>query len=85
MKSIKSYARKAYANRYAFERVTVADNGEILGHWNNARQKLDPVALGHIDDCRAVWTATGTRFYNRHVLVFTFAPEARQTAKELSA
>ena len=82
MKSIKTYARAAYANRYTFEHVSIDADGEILGHWAETNQKLDPVKLGSINDCRAVWTPTGTRFYNRHILVFTFAPEPKPTAQE---
>lgn len=82
MRSIKTYAREAYCNRYAFDRVTVDNAGKIQGHWDDTRQRLDPTNLGHIDDCRASWTPTGTRFYNRDFLVFTFAPEPRPTAQK---
>lgn len=75
-RSINSLVREAYRNRYAFDRVTVSDAGNIQGHWENTRQPLDPVELGHIDDCRTTRTDTGTRLYNRHLLVFTFAPGA---------
>lgn len=78
MRSIKSLAREAYRNRYTFDTVTVAADGRITGHWA-ARERnkyIQPVNLGHIDDCRAVRTPTGTRFYNRDFLVYTFGPGA---------
>lgn len=71
--SIKTYARKAYANRYAFGRVTVDKCGNIQGHWTDTRQQLDPTNLGSLADCRTVRTDTGVRFYNRDFLVYTFA------------
>ncbi len=37
MRSIKSLAREAYKNRYAFARVTVARDGNMLGHWAGVR------------------------------------------------
>jgi hypothetical protein len=78
MRSIRALAREAYQNRYAFDRVTVHTDGAITGHWEGRAGRVhpDPLALGHIDDCRTVRTSTGTRFYNRHMLVFTFAPGA---------
>lgn len=78
MRSIKRLARDAYCNRYAFERVSIDTAGTMLGHWEarHGRPALDPVKLGHIDDCRAVRTPTGTRFYNRDALIYTFAPGA---------
>jgi len=76
MKSIKSLARAAYKNRYGFARVTIDTAGKILGHWDTP-SKLPPVDLGHIDDCRTTETdrRTGVRFYNRHILVYTFSPD----------
>ena len=85
MKSIRTYARQAYINRYTFERVSIDTSGAMLGHWAETNQKLDPVDLGNVDDCRAVWTPTGTRLYNRDFLVFTFAPEPRPVSLEAQA
>lgn len=82
MKSIKTYARQAYVNRYALDRVTIDTAGKMLGYWKDTRQDLDPVELGSIHDCRASWTPTGTRFYNRHFLVYTFGPEPRPVAQK---
>ena len=78
MRSIRALARDAYQRRYTFDRVTVHDDGTITGHWDTrpGRNPVDPTALGHIEDCRAVRMDTGVRFYNRHMLVFTFAPGA---------
>lgn len=82
--AIATYACKAYANRYAnryaFDRVTVDKSGAMHGHWDarNGRPALDPTALGNISDCSTTATDTGVRFYNRHNLVYTFAlPGAR--------
>ena len=80
MRSIKTYAREAYRNRYTFAAVTIDKAGKMLGHWDDSR--LAPVELGHIDDCRASWTPTGTRFYNRDFLVYTFGPEPRPVAQK---
>jgi len=70
--SIKTYARKAYKNRYAFDSVTVDKAGKISGHWAQRGQALAPSDLGSIADCRTVKTDTGVRFYNRDFLVYTF-------------
>lgn len=72
-KSISNYARDAYKNRYCFDKVTVDSVGEIKGLWDQSRHKLDPIALGNIEDCRTSVTDTGVRFYNRHHLIYTFA------------
>lgn len=73
MQSIRTLARRAYKNRYAFDRVTVTKTGELKGWFKG----LTPTKLGHIDDCRAVLNErrTGVRFYNRDFLVYTFGPE----------
>lgn len=78
MRSIKSLAREAYRNRYTFDTVTVANDGRITGQFaaRHGRPATDPTNLGHIDDCRTVRTPTGTRFYNRDFLVYTFGPGA---------
>lgn len=77
MRSIKSLTREAYKNRYGFARVTIDTAGKILGHWDTFN-KPPPVGLGHIADCRTSETdrRTGVRFYNRHILVFTFSMDA---------
>lgn len=74
MQSIRTLARKAYTSRYAFDRVTVSKDGDLLGHWNGCKGHTK---LGHIDHCRAVLNErrTGVRFYNRDFLVYTFGPE----------
>lgn len=74
MQNIKTLARKAYKNRYDFHRVIIDKQGFMWGEWDDARQKLDLVKLGHIDDCEALPNAnrTGVRFYNRDFLVYTF-------------
>lgn len=75
MRSIKSYAREAYKNRYAFDHVSVSETGVIKGHWNSRNgTKLDPVDLGNIADCSSNVNdrKTGIQFYNRHNLVYTF-------------
>ena len=73
MQSIRTLARRAYKNRYAFDQVTVTKTGELKGCFKGAT----PTNLGHIDDCRAVLNErrTGVRFYNRDFLVYTFGPE----------
>lgn len=73
MQSIRTLARRAYKNRYAFDRVTVAKTGELKGWFKG----YTATKLGHIDDCRAVLNErrTGVRFYNRDFLVYTFGPE----------
>lgn len=73
MQSIRTLARRAYKNRYAFDQVTVTKTGELKGSFNG----LAPAQLGHIDDCRAALNEqrTGVRFYNRDFLVYTFGPE----------
>lgn len=76
MKSIKSYAREAYKNRYCFDHVSISAKGVIRGHWNSQHcGKLDPVELGNIEDCSSNINErkTGLHFYNRHNLVYTFA------------
>ena len=75
MESIKTLARKAYKNRYAFGHVTIDKCGKMQGHWHDARQKLDPVELGNIADCctRVNERKTGVLFYNRDFIVYTFA------------
>lgn len=73
--SIKTYARKAYQNRYGYDSVTVASDGKISGNWHASKSLISQgisVQLGHIADCRTVQTDTGVRFYNRDHLVFTF-------------
>lgn len=77
MRSIKTLAREAYKNRYAFGHVSIDKDGTMLGHWHSARQKLDPVSLGNIADCftRENGRKTGIHFYNRDFLVYTFGPE----------
>jgi hypothetical protein len=76
MKSIKTYARAAYCNRYALDHVTIDAAGKMLGWWDAEKQRFDPVELGHIDDCRTATKNTGgIRFYNRDFLVYTFGPE----------
>jgi len=77
MRSIKTLAREAYKNRYAFGHVTIDKDGTMLGHWHDTRQKLNPVELGNITDCstRVNERKTGILFYNRHFLVYTFAME----------
>lgn len=74
MRSIKSLAREAYKNRYAFSKVTIAEDGNMLGHWEDVRQKLDPVKLGNIHDCSTSVkeSKTGVLFHNRSFLVYTF-------------
>ena len=74
MQSIKTLARKAYINRYAFESVSISTEGEMLGHWGQAKQKLDPVKLGSILDCSTSVNErkTGVLFRNRDFLVYTF-------------
>ncbi|MBC7198082.1 MAG: hypothetical protein H5U32_02420 [Pseudomonas balearica] len=73
MQNIRTLARRAYKNRYAFDRVTVTKTGELKGWFKG----LTPTKLGHIDDCRTVLNErrTGVRFYNRDFLVYTFGPE----------
>lgn len=75
MQSIKTLARKAYINRYAFQRVTIDAKGKMLGHWNDTRQKLDSVKLGNIANCHTSVneSKTGVQFYNNGVLIYTFA------------
>lgn len=75
MRSIKTLAREAYKNRYAFGHVTIDNEGTMLGHWDDTRQKLDPVSLGNIADCssRVNERRTGILFHNRDFLVYTFA------------
>ncbi|AGR89048.1 hypothetical protein CHA_P10094 [Pseudomonas phage CHA_P1] len=75
MRSIKSLAREAYKNRYAFAHVTVARDGNMLGHW--AEEGFDPVKLGNIHDCSTTVNPrkTGVCFRNRDFLVFTFGME----------
>ena len=73
MRKITTLARAAYRNRYAFDRVTIHADGSITGHWSGLTVSSK---LGHIDDCHAVRTPTGTRFYNRDFLVYTFEPGA---------
>lgn len=72
MRSIKSLAREAYTNRYSFERVTIAQDGTMLGHWQGKR--FEPVKLGNIGDCSTMVNPrkTGVCFHNRDFLVFTF-------------
>ena len=72
MRSIKSLAREAYKNRYAFDRVTIGRDGTMLGHW--AEKYFEPVKLGSIHDCSTTVNPrkTGVCFHNRDFLVFTF-------------
>lgn len=72
MRSIKSLAREAYKNRYALDRVTIAQDGTMLGWWQ--QKHLDPVKLGNIHDCSTMVNPrkTGVCFHNRDFLVFTF-------------
>lgn len=76
MRSIKSYARDAYKNRYCFEHVSISEDGVIKGHWaSKSGGTLGAVDLGNIADCssRVNERKTGVLFYNRHNLVYTFA------------
>ncbi|ANA49146.1 hypothetical protein PMW_21 [Pseudomonas phage phiPMW] len=72
MRSIKSLAREAYINRYAFHKVTIATDGTMLGHWE--KTWLDSVKLGNINDCSTFTKSsrTGVQFRNRDSVVFTF-------------
>lgn len=72
MRSIKSLAREAYINRYAFHKVTIATDGTMLGHWE--KSWIDPVKLGNIHDCSTFEkpSKTGVQFRNRDFVVFTF-------------
>lgn len=77
LKSIKTYAREAYMNRYAFDRVQIDKDGRITGHFDarNGRPAVDPIRLGSIHDCSTSINPrkTGLCFYNRDHLVYTFA------------
>ena len=77
MQSIKTLARKAYINRYAFASVSIDKQGDMLGHWGETRHSLDPVQLGNITDCstRVNERRTGVLFYNRDFIVYTFATD----------
>lgn len=77
MRSIKTLAREAYKNRYAFDSVSIDRQGDMKGHFlTKLGAKLTPgTSLGNIADCctRENERKTGIRFYNRDFLVFTFA------------
>ena len=79
MRSIKTLAREAYKNRYAFDNVSIDSDGNIKGQFMSKHgQKLSTgTSLGNITDCftRETERRTGIRFYNRDFLVYTFAME----------